>query len=489
MLYKDLLGRYGIIISLSNFSTETFGSHVAKIYLKYDFFKECQEICAAWSLDLSMYKAEMALSAFKIGLVNDGMDFISPPIRNDQLVDQIVDILSNKFMFDYSPIVDITEIKDINEYAKHIDPCYQWINVPTTDANGLPLINEPLYPESPQIKALHKLLIDLNSVDKLIMFYASKGYFEYAFDTWNKIQRKHTKSELFIRSIVFPSLIFQNWTSLWMKVRKMSDLDQTNNNNSNQMKQYVMDLFKFLHQRKMGHTAYNIQMALHLYSLAFKTANDYFSEMNSWEGQMRIIDAMRKSAKKDKEISNNILSKIDFEEQYIIKPCIESSTPFIPSLNIMTTKENALKTGVFLMKKGEADTVILKLLPMTLFTLDELCHAILDDVMLSSESGAMHNLFLAIEKANLQNYEVIILNLFKVISTRVADQRSLSQFIDENVRDCLKGRVFLTFGILDRALDIAVKTHDKYLMEMIRDDAQKQSNKEIILKADEYLNR
>lgn len=489
MLSRDLLGRYGIVISLANFSSETFGSNVARIHLKYDFFKECQEICAAWSLDLSLYKAEIALSAFKIGLVNEGMDFISPPIRNDILVDQIVDVLSNNFVFDCSPIMEtedpIEKVKIAMNYGT------RWINIQVASGqDDQPIVinikqyDTALYAESPQIKALHKLLTALNSLDKLIMFYASKGYFEYAFDAWNTIKRAHTKSELFIRSIVFPALVFQNWQLLWSRVRKMHDPEQEK---ENPMKQYVSDLFKFLNQKKMGETAFNIQMSLNMYPVAFKTANDYFVEMKSWEGQLRIIEAMKKASKRMKDVKKDVMAKLDFEENYIIKPCIQENIPFSNALNIMTTKKNALQTAVFLVKKGEVDTVMLKLLPMLLFTLDEMNHALLDDAMMQGETGAMHKLFMALEKANEQNYEAIIFNLFLAISTRIKDTNSLSNFIDENVKDELKGPVLASLGFFDQAYDFAVKTHDTPLMEMVRDNAERKGDKELYLKADNYL--
>ncbi|OHT06216.1 hypothetical protein TRFO_25758 [Tritrichomonas foetus] len=466
LLSKSLYARFNESISLRNFRSEKFGLKMASISLKYDFFQECLDFCAAWSLDISLYKAERAKAAFLLGLVDDGYEFIVPPIRNDVIIDQIVDILSHTFVFDMSSVATTeNEIEVVNIVAGLPSAQERWREV----CEGLSYV----LAGSPQIRTLHKILVKLNSIDKLVMFYAASGNFEDAFDAWGTIQRHQTKSDLFIRSIVYPALISKNWNSLWFKVKKIDS-----------MKPFVMDLFKYLDQKKMGLTAYLVQMRLCLYDHAYKTAVKYFPVMKSWEEQEKLVNQMKDAAKRS-DSHTNMVPRLDFELQ-LIHTLVEEQIPFANTLNILTTKENALNVAVYYLKKGEVEVVMSRLVPMMIFTLNEACHALLDDVM-QGEMGALHKFFMSIEKADAQTYEVIVMNLFQAIKIRVADPGSLSRFIDANVRDDLKGQVFITFDFLEEAYNIAKKTNDRFLMQLILENAERKGDEMLCIKVREDL--
>ena len=461
LISKSIYARFLVPISLSNFQSEAFGQKMASISLKYDFYQECLDFCAAYSIDISMFKAERAKAAFLLGLVDDGFEYISTSIRNDAFIDQMVDILSHTFVFDMSEVIKTeNEIEMINILIKMPTAQNRWREI----CEGLAMV----LAGSPQIQTLHKILVKLNSIDKLVMFYTISGNFEDAFDVWNTIQRNQTKSDLFIRSIVYPALISKNWNSLWFKVKKIAT-----------MKPFVNDLIKYLDQKKMGLTSYLVQMRLCMYESAYKTSAKYFRKAKSWEGQKRIAEAMKDACKKSDSLQNK-MPKVEFQ-LYLIQQLITENVPFTNTINLYSTKENALNVAVYLLKRGEVEIVMSKLVPLMLFTLNEMCHALLDDVM-QGEMGALHKFFKSIEKIDAQTYEVIVMNLFQAIKTRVADPGSLRAFIDANVRDDLKGQVFITFDFLEAAYEIAKKTNDRFLMQLILENAEKKGNESLCQK-------
>lgn len=460
LLSNNIHCKLGTEISLANFQNEIFGSNMASLLLKYDYFRECKEFCAAWSLDLSIYKVEIAKMAFQIGILNDGYENIQPPIRNDQIIDEIVDILSHKLIYDMSSIIAKKEIelikKDlIDNYKNH----------------KLLELAQDVYVDSDQIKTLHKILINVNSIDKLIMFYASAGKYDIAFDTWNTIQRRQTKFDLFIRSIVYPCIISGSLKGFWTRVKK----------NFTIMKPFVMDFFKYLDQRNMGLTSYEIQYCLSLYEMAFKTAYRYFTSAKSWDGQQKILNAMKKALKELKKQNQNQFIKEEMKieiEEYLVTALKQDNVPYDSEINILSTKENALKASVFLLKRGDVELVISKLLPMVLFTSAEMCNALIDSV-----NGKMNELlkFLKfIQNIDSFTYEAMVMNLFQAIQNRVDNPASLLEFIEASVREDFKGRIMITFGFLERAYDIALKTNDEYLKELILDDAAKKQDTELI---------
>lgn len=471
LLRLSLVSRFGIVIELKGFTTEAFGRAMARLALKYDYVQMMLDVCSAWSIDFVGFTLERSLFPFRMGLPDVGLSMLKgiPLGKREYMVPTFVNLLSHESLFNLAPAVAAETEMDTISTLVSMEPLHQrWADVLEKGFGVLM--------GSPAIKALHEILLLLNEKGCLISFYCLHMDFDDAIEVWNTVANPSTKTDLFIKAIVYTALAFWNWNTLWRKLLR-------DDSNLTQFKDVINGLFKFLKKNGMGRILYDVQMKLGMYEDAYASAVFSLESVDTWPKRRRICEQMKDAcAKAGAKAIQTQLVELQIS---IIDICMEHDVEPARFRSILGSKNNAISVGILLMKLGEAEK-FMAMIHFNLFSMEEGCHKLLDTVM-EEGSGALQRLFVSMQKCSAQTYEVLVMCLFSAMRERVADVESLKGFIENCVRNDMKGRVYLTCEFLNEAFVTAQKTKDKDLMWLINDAAQDKGNDELVAKTAKYL--
>ena len=471
LLRLSLVSRFGITIELKGFTTEAFGREMARTALKYDYVQMMLDVCSAWSIDFVGFTLERSLFPFRMGLPDVGLSMLKgiPLGKREYMVPTFVNLLSHESLFDLSPAFAAETEMDTISALVSMEPLHKrWHDV-MEKRFGVLMV-------SPAIKALHEILMMLNEKGYLISFYCLHMDFDDAIEVWNTVSNQSVKTDLFIKAIVYTAMAFWNWNTLWRKLLR-------DDSSLSQFKEAVIGLFKFLKQNGMGRILYDVQMKLGMYDEAYSSAVLSLECVDTWEKRKRICEQMKEAcAKAGAKAIKTQLVELQIS---IIDICIQHDVEPTRFRSILASKANAMYVGTLLMKLGEAEK-FMAMIHFNLFSMEEGCHKLLDTVM-EEGSGALQRVFIAMQKCSAQTYEVLVMCLFSAMRERVADVESLRSFIENCVRNDMKGRVYLTCEFLNEAFLTAQKTKDMDLMSLIKDAAEDKGNAELVAKTSKYV--
>ena len=471
LLRLSLVSRFGITIELKGFTTEAFGREMARTALKYDYVQMMLDVCSAWSIDFVGFTLERSLFPFRMGLPDVGLSMLKgiPLGKREYMVPTFVNLLSHESLFDLSPAFAAETEMDTISALCSMEPLHKrWHDV-LEKRFGVLMV-------SPAIKALHEILMMLNEKGYLISFYCLHMDFDDAIEVWNTVSNQSVKTDLFIKAIVYTAMAFWNWNTLWRKLLR-------DDSSLSQFKEAINGLFKFLKQNGMGRILYDVQMKLGMYDEAYSSAVLSLECVDTWEKRKRICEQMKEAcAKAGAKAIKTQLVELQIS---IIDICIQHDVEPTRFRSILSSKANAMYVGTLLMKLGEAEK-FMAMIHFNLFSMEEGCHKLLDTVM-EEGSGALQRVFIAMQKCSAQTYEVLVMCLFSAMRERVADVESLRGFIENCVRNDMKGRVYLTCEFLNEAFLTAQKTKDMDLMSLIKDAAEDKGNAELVAKTSKYV--
>lgn len=461
ILYHRFYTQYHVDLDFRKFLSPDFGEMIAGLALQYDFTQLMIDICVFYRLEYFSFEIDRANIAFSLGLISIGDSILPDKAPSALQFQKMYDTLTHESVFDLSQFSldkkfsTYQRIKDI--LAKDYGPICRTL-------------------EDQCVKSTITKISDKN---ERIWTSMSLGDFVDAFQVWTTINEYQSRLDTLIRLIMGSAVVFSNWNQLWRFLKKQM----------NDIKPLLNDLFKFLHQNRMIHTHFYIANTLHIFGQAIAPAIDISAQTHSWQNRLhwtttvervvaKTIEEEGKSNEREKE-----LMRVKLQTK-MIEYCIENDITFDQRYELLRSKDHAVFVGVQMMKLGNCEFVIDDLINPISCSLMMICEVLAQELI--KENG-LPKFFKQINKLPEDKYDIIVMTMFNSMQVLIHDPKVLKSFVDQNIKDVCKGRLYFSLGFLNEAFAMAQKKKDRELLEMICDSAINTNNQVLQAKCEKLL--
>lgn len=502
-LAREIQNHFGISYSMTSFNMSEFGERMATLCLKFDYHQELLAFCKGWSIDISWFVLNRALGCFRLNLLDIGLSYISSyknnfsisnlfnkngskPANQFQIKNEIINVLSYHIIFDLqSASKSENEISTFHILKHKMIPMHQRIQ-------QIIHRNETIITSSPQITSLRQLFLMMNDYEDLIEFYAAMNDFQCALSAFDENILKSANNysyqrDVFITSLVCPAVSTNGWNTFLLNLKKNKDV----------YKQFIEDMFKFFQLQKMFFVAYSIQEKFGYFELAYKSSVAfYLNDRLSYDDRENCINTIIRpilyqliNSHINPKYYLNELEKVNLMSN-INQDFRLNQIPFNSNLEIFSIKEHAIKVAIITMDSGLLD-ITMQMIQLNYFSKDEICRSYLDYLFHGNQNVEEKLKAFCQNIQNMDNemYESFIMTFFYIMDTIVSNKAWLQSFIDKNVKQEVKGILFIQCGFLDDAFQIAKKTHDVHLMTVVNDEAKSKNNETLYKQSTDILQK
>ncbi|KAK8892483.1 hypothetical protein M9Y10_029712 [Tritrichomonas musculus] len=331
---------------------------------------------------------------------------------------------------------------------------------------------------SPQIISLDKSLSIVGASEDRILFHCQFGDFDEAFNLFNRFFIKatsfssnnaplssHSSSSsnlrltVFLRVLITPAIAFKQWNGFWLKLVRCLNMFES----------IIDDFINYLNQNQIFFILLDVQRRLEYNDRALIAAMKLFETTKSWQEQKKLLKTMSLLIQKSLSLSDpeekkkhksffNDDSLFQLQRRVNVQLAVNSmflntNAPFDNKLEIMTSKENTLNLGSFLLLRLQIG-YFFEICELPDISMEEICECAIEKLNSSENKEDMNlsSFFKNLTRLEAGTYSKLILCLSKSIYRRVPDENTFIEFVTRNIKgNNLIASVLQSFGFENEA--------------------------------------
>jgi hypothetical protein len=460
-----VFARFGIPYAFKNFQDSASILPIANLCRRTDFLLSLASVAPLFSLNLSTLQFATAGDCFRLGLLSEGLHFLSqiaPFSLSDVLAfERFVNILS------FPCAVDVCALTPENTSAR--------VRLPRDFATVLKSDNAALRRE-----IICESLSLLEALPDRIFFASTLAHFDAAFAFWAQLgPAKQTAANAF-QLIIIPAIAPERWNALWKFVREREIPG---------FPAVLTAIFKHCSLHHLTQTFVRIHFALQMYEDAIRAILQFARSDETWFDKLNDMKLLVEALQLEKErrqkgenavviTSENLdsLTTLSGLQVRFVQLAIDNKMPFNARLDLVlyTNCVEEIAAIALFHKKFNFG---LEVAQLNIGAMEAITDRLLDTL-----TGQRLGEYFAAMKLRMghHSYAYLCTEMLKAVKHRAADLRAVPKFVTGVVPDRgLQAVILARLEYLDEAIAIAEKDKNKQALGEILEVAERKQNTKI----------